>query len=125
MASPSDLKPDAKIFVYNSIHTDVAVETTNKYMTDCIRDLKIQLDRDGKEDFLRFFRSISEALLTANVDDIFMRMKLGKESAKKAWQDVCDDAILHVVCKHILWKRPIVIAKPSQKYLLFQNKFKM
>lgn len=118
MTSPSDLSLDAKIFVHNSIHADVLVETTNKYMIDCLQRLKAQLQKDGKDEFLAVFRSITKALLSANVDEIYMHMKLGRESAKKAWQNLCDDAILYAVCKHILYKRPIVIVKPSEKYIL-------
>lgn len=114
LASPTDLTREAKIYVQSPLHKDVAVQTTNQYIMDCLSDLKGQLRRDGKPDFMRFYRSVSEALLEADVDQIYKQMKEGDKEAKKTWQNVCDDTILHALARQILWKRPIVISTPAE-----------
>lgn len=113
LTTSSDMKSDANIFLQDSIDTDVIVRTTNKFVVENLQMLKDQLQRDVKDNFMRFFRNVSDALIKADVDGIYRSMRLNREWAKQAWQDVCDDAVIHSLCKHVLWKRPIIIRKPS------------
>ena len=112
-----EFTPDAKIFVKNVIHADVLVETSHKKITDMIVQMKERLRNNGKRDFVRFLGSIAAAIHTANVDKIYFGMRLGRPEDSQAWQNLCDDTVLHAVARFVLWKRMIPIVTDVEKYM--------
>ena len=63
------------------------------------------------------FHSIANAIRDADVDKIYKGMRLGREEDVQAWQNLCDDTILHVVARFILWKRMIPIQKHVDEFM--------
>lgn len=112
-----EFAPDAKIFVKNAIHADVLVETSHKKITDMIDQMKERLRNKGKREFMHFLGSIAAAIHTANVDKIYLGMRLGRPEDSKAWQNLCDDTVLHAVARFVLYKRMIPIQTGVEEHM--------
>ena len=115
----ADLSADAKVYVSNLIHSDVLVETSHKNIVDSIQMMKEQLRQDGKQEFMHCFRSIASAIRSVDVDKIHSGMRIGRSDDVQAWQDFCDDTVLHAVARFVLWKRMIPIQTHVEEYMKY------
>ncbi len=116
-AAASQFSLDAKIYVRNVIFRDVVVETSHRLIMESVTKMRQQLRQDGKDAFMNFFRSIASAIRQADVDSIYRGMRLGQAEEIQAWQNLCDDTVLHVVARFVLWKRMIPIERQVDEFM--------